>query len=70
MPAHGTRAEPQARPLSATLGGAAFLILGEAYERQCEPFGEVPMWAAPILRQGNARTASQLAFGTRWRHAR
>jgi len=59
---------PSATPnvgLDATVGGAAFPILGAAYERQSAPLADVPMWAAPILRQATARAAARTAFGSK-----
>lgn len=56
---------PQAASLVSVVGGAAFPMLGAAYERRAGPLPEIPMWAAPILSQPTARAAAGAAFGAR-----
>ena len=46
-----------------TAGGAAFPLLGAAYDRGPTPLGEIPRWAAPILREPTPRTGAAAAFG-------
>jgi len=55
----------QATSLDTVVGGAAFPVLGAAYERHVRPLREIPMWAAPILGQPTARSATEVAFGAK-----
>jgi hypothetical protein len=50
--------------LAARLGGAAFPLLGAAYDEGAGAIGEVPRWAAPILAAATVRDGARLAFGS------
>lgn len=54
--------DPRAAGVGAVVGGAAFPILGAAYDRRAKPLPEVPVWAVDILRQPTARAATRAAF--------
>ncbi len=49
----------------AAAGGAAFPLLGHAYDQGAAALSAVPAWATPILAAGNARAAAEVAFGRR-----
>ena len=50
--------------LAARLGGAAFPLLGAAYDEGATAIDEVPRWAAPILSASTARDGARIAFGS------
>jgi hypothetical protein len=56
---------PGATSLDTVVGGAAFPMLGAAYEQSAGPVREIPMWAAPVLSQPTARAATEAAFGAK-----
>ncbi|MGO9658440.1 MAG: hypothetical protein ACLQVK_13055 [Acidimicrobiales bacterium] len=56
---------PGATSLDMVVGGAAFPMLGAAYEQSAGPVREIPMWAAPVLSQPTARAATETAFGAK-----
>ncbi len=55
--------DPDVAGVNGTIGGAAFPLLGAAYDRGASPLREIPRWAAPVLAQDTARAAAGAAFG-------
>jgi len=60
---HAAWVAPEAVSLVATAGGAAFPLLGAAYERGSAALDFVPRWAAPVLAEARPGPAAQRAFG-------
>jgi len=61
--AHGAWVAPDDASLAAAAGGAAFPLLGAAYEHGAAALGFVPRWAAPVLAEARPGRAAQRAFG-------
>lgn len=49
--------------LTRALGGAAYPLLGQVYDRGARTLAEIPRWAAPALAQATARDAGRAVFG-------
>lgn len=62
---HGAWIAPEDAPLAAAAGGAAFPILGAAYERSAVALEFIPRWSAPVLAAPSPGPAAQRAFGIR-----
>lgn len=54
---------PREIDLVAAFGGAAFPLLGAAYDRGAAPVRELPRWAEPILARATVREGAIAAFG-------
>jgi hypothetical protein len=50
-------------PAVGVVGGMAHPLLGALYDRGAAPVGEVPRWAAPLLREPSVAAAAAVAFG-------
>jgi hypothetical protein len=63
----GTRAwrpaDPDRSGLMATVGGAAFPLLGNAYDRGAAALCEIPRWAGPVLAGATPRDGARAGFG-------
>jgi hypothetical protein len=58
-------APPEDASLLAGFGGAAFPLLGAAYDAGTAPVTEVPRWAEPVVAARSAREGAIAAFGDR-----
>ncbi|MFN8018028.1 MAG: hypothetical protein U0P45_07875 [Acidimicrobiales bacterium] len=61
----GSRCPRPEEALLASVGGAAFPLLGSAYDAGAHPLEEVPRWAAPILEGPTVRHGATAAFAER-----
>ncbi len=58
-------APPEDAGLLAGFGGAAFPLMGAAYDAGAAPVTEVPRWAEPVVAARSAREGAIAAFGDR-----